>query len=330
VKANFSEIARAVDAPSAAIRIILLHGPDEQGSNTLVQRLAKAMGADASRTDYSGDQLAKDPAALADAAASISLFGERSWVRVSPAGEEVLPAVEAVLQAPAVGNPVVIIAGTLRKTSKLLTRCIADNSVLSYASYPPGERDAIQIVVRMASERGLRMDSSIARRIVDNAGADRALLAGEVEKLALYHDAAPDRPAEATHDALDALSSDHGDDDVPAMAALTLSGDVAGLARHMNHYRQTGGSLTGVLRLAMMKASGIADACAGRRSGRPMFQREAEEMSAMQRRWTNDTISRSIVRMAAAERASRLGGGIGETLIAQELLAIARQAAKGR
>ena len=53
-------------------------------------------------------------------------------------------------------------------------------------------------------------------------------------------------------------------------------------------------------------------------------------MGRLVRRWNSDTIGRGIIRLAAAERASRTGGAIGETLIAQELLAIARQAARSR
>jgi DNA polymerase-3 subunit delta len=341
VKANAGDIARALDAPPDTIRLFLLYGPDESGSNALAARLAKAMGEGADRTDFAGDQLAKDPAALPDAAAAISLFGDKSWVRIGPAGEEVLPAVEALLEAPGAGNPVVLIAGALKKTSKLLTRCLDDRAVLCFASYPPEERDAIQIVVSMARERGLKMDSSIARRIVDLTGADRALMTGEVEKLALYHDAAPDAPAAATHEALDALSSEVADQDAPALAGLALAGDVDRLVSEMSRFRHLGGSLAGVLRIALMKAHNVAEvrgamdrgmqaANAMKVGGRPLFRQEAEEMGRLVRRWNSETIGRGIIRLAAAERASRTAGAIGETLIAQELLAIARQAARSR
>jgi DNA polymerase-3 subunit delta len=341
VKANYAGIARALDAPPEGTRLFLLHGPDESGSNALAARLAKAMGEGANRTDFTSDQLARDPAALADAAAAISLFGDKSWIRVAPAGEEVLPAVEALLQSPGAGNPVVMIAGTLRKTSKLLTRCLDDNAALCFASYPPEERDAIQIAIQIARERGLKLDAGIARRIVDLTGGDRALMAGEIEKLALYHDALPDQPAEATHDALDALSSEVADQDAPALASMALAGEVDRLVAELNRFRTLGGSLAGVVRIALQKATNIAEVrsamdegmagnAAFRVNGRPLFAREADEMGRLVRRWSAETIGRGIARLAAAERASRTAGPIGETLIAQELLTIARQAARSR
>lgn len=341
VKADKSSILRALDAPSDSIRLFLLYGPDDSGSAALAARLASAMGPEANRTDFTGDQLAKDTAALSDAAASISMFGDKSWIRVAPAGEEVLPAVEALLDGPGAGNPVVLIAGALRKTSKLLTRCLGHSAALCFASYPPSEGDAANLVVQMGRETGLAIEAALARRIVELTGGDRALMAGEVEKLALYHDAAPHRPAQATHAALDALSSEVSDQNAPALAAMALGGDVPALVNEMRRFRTLGGSLAGVLRIALQKAANIAEirsamergvpqASAFKVGGRPLFAQEADEMARLLRCWSGDTIGRGILRLAATERASRTAGSIGETLIAQELLTIARQAARGR
>lgn len=340
MNADKHAIGRALDAPPDGIRLFLLYGPDDSGSEALAARLGKAMGPGAERTDFSGDQLSKDPAALADAAASISLFGDKSWVRVTSAGEESLAAVEALFEAPGAGNPVVLIAGALRKTSKLLTRCLEEKAALCFASYPPSERDAAEIAIQIGRERGIRLDQSLARRIVDLTGGDRALMAGEVEKLALYHDAEPDRPAEASHEALDALSSETADQDAPALAGLALSGDLKALPGELARFRALGGSLAGVLRIALGKAMNVAEVRAAiaagtpqnaalKVNGRPLFKKEADEMLRLLRCWPGETIARGVVRLAAAERASR-GGTISETVIAQELLAVARQAARGR
>lgn len=341
MKADRGSILRALDAPSPTTRLFLLYGPDEAASQALAKRLAKAMGEDADRTDLSGDQIAKDPAALVDAAASISLFGGASWVRVTGVGDESLGAVEALLAAPAAGNPVVLLAGALRKGSKLLTRCLEDPAALCFASYPPSERDAAELVIAMGRERGLRVDSGIARRIVEATSGERALMEGEVEKLALYHDAAPDRPVEASHDALDALSSVHAESDAPALASQALGGDITGLAHALGRYRGEGGSLAGVVRIALSKAMTTAEVRAAldsgkprdaafRVGGRPLWKAEAEEMTRLTRLWTGEAVGRAIERLGAAEKASRLSGALAETLLAEELLAVARQAARAR
>jgi DNA polymerase-3 subunit delta len=54
----------------------------------------------------------------------------------------------------------------------------------------------------------LRLSTDLARRIADLTGNDRALMAGEIEKIALFLDASPAHPVEATAEALDALSAE--------------------------------------------------------------------------------------------------------------------------
>src|SRR3546814_7311952 len=78
------QIERALDAPSADIRLFLLHGPDDAGSQALTKRLERAMGPDAERIDLDGAALKIDPARLADEARSEEHTSElQSLMRIS-------------------------------------------------------------------------------------------------------------------------------------------------------------------------------------------------------------------------------------------------------
>src|SRR3546814_3298060 len=66
MKAGRAEIARAVDKPDPALRLLLLHGPDEAGSRALGARYEKALGADHEHVDIPPAELKSDPARLAD------------------------------------------------------------------------------------------------------------------------------------------------------------------------------------------------------------------------------------------------------------------------
>jgi DNA polymerase-3 subunit delta len=168
------------------------------------------MGAAAERIDMDGPALRNDPARLADEAAAISMFGDKRWIRINGAGEECVPAVEALLEAPQAGNPVIALAGAIRNTSRLAKLCLDNPAAMAFASYAPDEREAGKIAMAIARDLGLRLPPDLARRIADLTGNDRALMAGEVEKMALYLDASPEAPKEATAEALDALSSGPG------------------------------------------------------------------------------------------------------------------------
>ena len=53
------------------------------------------------------------------------MFGGARWILVEPAGDEIVPALEALLEAPAAGNPVAVLAGALKPASKLLKLALA-------------------------------------------------------------------------------------------------------------------------------------------------------------------------------------------------------------
>ena len=157
MKADAGQIGRALDKPDAAVRLILLYGPDESGSRALAARIDKALGSDAERIDLSSAQLKGDPALLADEAASISLFGGARHIRVDPATDESIEAAEALLEAGTAGNPVVLVAGNLRKDAKLVKLALASPLALAFASYLPEGQAADRVAIDLARAAGLRL-----------------------------------------------------------------------------------------------------------------------------------------------------------------------------
>lgn len=299
------------------------------------------MGAEAERIDLDGSTLKDDPARLSDEAASFSMFGDRRWVRINGMGEESLPAVTALLEAQAAGNPVIATAGALKATSKLLKLLLDSPKAMTFASYQPDAREAEQIAVAIAREGGLRLSSELARRIVDLTNGDRALMGGEIEKLILYLDAAPDRPCEATAEALDALSADNPESDAAPLVNAVLGGDLRAMHRELGRLAESGTAMAAVLRPLLTRAmllanirssfdeSGRIDA-AVEAAGKQVFWKEKGMVSRQVRLWDAHGVARVIQRLSQAERASRSGRGLGDLLVRHELLAIARQAARER
>lgn len=341
MKANRGQIEKALDAPPADIRFFLLHGADEAGSNALAKRLERAMGPEAERIDLDAPVLREDPARLADEAASFSMFGDKRWIRINGVGDDSLPALTALMEAEVAGNPVLAVAGTLKATSKLLKLALDTPMAMAFASYQPDAREAEQIAVAIAREGGLRLPSDLARRIVDLANGDRALMGGEIDKLILYLDAAPDRPREATTDALDALSADNPDTDSAPLVNAVLGGDLRAMHRELGRLTETGTAMAAVLRplmtRAMLLANIRADVEDGKRleaaveaAGKQVFWKEKGTVTRQVRLWDAPGIARVIQRLSQAERSSRSGRGVGDLMVRHELLAIARQAARER
>ncbi len=217
-----------------------------------------------------------------------------------------------------------LVAGNLRKTSRLLALCENRPDVLSIISYALDARSGEQVATAMARDLGLRLAPDLARRLVALSSGERGLLASEIDKLALYLDATPEAPKDVTAEALDALGAEGGEQQLFKAAAVVLSGNLRGAEHEMARLRQSGGSLAGLLRLTLQRAVQLAQAQAG------VGWSGGKDNEDLARRWNGDALGRAIARLAEAERSGRLQRGVGETVMAQELFAVARMAARGR
>ncbi|KAK0348699.1 hypothetical protein LTR94_036139, partial [Friedmanniomyces endolithicus] len=78
-----------------------------------------------------------------------------------------------------------MIASSVKATGKLVKAAIDSDRAMAFACYPPNARDAGAVVNDLARTHGLRIAPAAVQRIVRAADGDRAVMAREVEKLAL-------------------------------------------------------------------------------------------------------------------------------------------------
>lgn len=340
MKANKGQIERALKAPGET-RFFLLHGPDESGSRALARALGEAMGADAERVDLSGADLKADPARLADEAASISMFGDRRWILVEPAGDEIAPALEALVDAPAAGNPVALVAGALKPSSKLLKLALAAPNAMSFASYVPDAGDAERLVLERARAEGLIVRPDVARRIAESCAGNRALIGQELAKFALYADASPEVPKPIDHDAIDAIGAGSDEGDLSRLVDSAAGGNAAALEAELVRLRAEGQegiiliramlrrmALLARLRAEVEQGNSVSSVMAS--SGKSLFWKEKDAIGAQLGRWRADLIAKSMSRLIEAERQVKAAGGVGPLAADEELFAICRQAARLR
>lgn len=339
MKADAAQVTRALDKPDSSIRLILLYGPDESGSRALATRIDKALGADAERIDLAASQLKADPALLVDEAASISLFGGARHIRVDPAADEVIDAVQALIEAPSAGNPVVLVAGNLRKDAKLVKLALGSPMALAFASYPPEGAKADQVAADIARDLGLRLEPRAARALVAATNADRALISRELEKLALYLDASPDDPKPADSAALAAIGAAIDDSDLGTIVDAVLGGqpDRAAVELALIGATEAIGLVRALLRRLAQIAPLRAEVAAGQSidavmagAGRGIFWKDQKVISGLLQRWSPERIATATNRLAALERAYKRSGSAGMALINEEILLIARAAAASR
>ena len=332
---------RALRAPGADVRFFLLYGPDEAGSRALGKMLAASMGAGAERIDLTGPELKSDPARLSDEAASLSLFGGARYIWVEPAGDDAAEAVQGLVDIAQAGNPVVIVAGALKPTSRVLKLALAAPCAMTFASYVPEGAEADRLVMEMARGVGLGVRPDVARRIADASGGNRAILAQELEKLALFLDAAPERPQPLSHDTLDLVGAATEEGDLSRLVDSTTGGDSAGLQAELLRLSSEGIEgiplvramsrrmlLLAKLRAAVEAGSSVDAVMASQ--GKSLFWKEKPAFAQQLGRWRSELVAKGVERLLDAERQVKASGGVGALAVDEELLAICRQAARLR
>ncbi|MBB6504856.1 DNA polymerase-3 subunit delta [Sphingomonas endophytica] len=335
MKATEARLTAALDRPPADIRLYLLHGPDEAVAQAFVAQLAKAMGEGAERVDLDGPTLRGDPARLADEAAALSLFGGARFVRVTGAGEELLEAVSALLAAEQAGNPAIVLAPTVKATGKLVKTAIESDRALAFACYPPGARDAAAIVADLARAAGLRLSPAAVQRIIRGSDGDRAVMMREVEKLALYLDAAPDRPVDADDGALAAIGAEIAEGEIGEVVLSITAGQVDVLIDGLRRMNGPDASPIPILRALGRRLVTLAEMRAAVEAGEGaeqvmkrhrVFWREEAATAAALRRWTLPMLASAQESARRAEREVIAAGPAGRIVADHFLLRMTRAA----
>lgn len=336
MKASKANIARAVDKPADALRFYLFHGPDVGQSRALAKRLLNSLGA--TKFLIIGGSVKSDPASLADEAGAMSLFGGRRLIWIEPAGDEIEDAVAALLESPAGESAVVAIAGAaLKRTSKLLKLAETSPQSLAYAAYPPEGEEAERMVADVGRRFGLKIDSSVAARLADACGNDEAIVAQELQKLALFIDASPQMPKELDHGAVDAIGANNAEGDFLRLADLALSGEVTELAEELG--RLPSGSNEGIPvvrslhRRLLMLAPVRARIEQGERPdavltslGKSLFFKDRAKVARMLAKWSAADLATVADRAGKLERSLMFTAAPEREALGEELLAIARKA----
>ena len=335
MKLSRGDLGRALDRPDPDVRLYLFHGPDESQSRGHGERLLKSLGAE--RFFILHQSVKSDPALLADEAGAMNLFGGPRAVWIDGAGDEISGGVDALLSAPAIQSPVIVVAGALRKTSALLKLAESHRQVLCYGSYPLEGGGAEQMIMEVGRTEGLRIERGVAARVAEACGNDRGIAVQELAKLALFVGASPESPKELDHAALDAVGAEMAEGDWMRLADVALSGDSRTLAGELGRLPATAEPIPvlralqrRLLMLAPLRARverGESPDAVLKSLGRALFFKDEPLVRRLLHAWPADALATAADRAGKLERSLMLGPGIPPAdALGEELLAVARAA----
>ena len=326
-----------------ALRFTLLTGPDEATMAAVASHLVGLAGKDAERVDLSGTQLAQDPSLLAAEAASMSLFASARIIRLelSGSGDDSLAAIEALLAAETAINPVIATGASVTAKSKLVKLVEGSDHAVAAICYQPDRRALVGIAMSAAEEQGLRLANAEAQLLVDLVSGDQALMRREIEKMALYLDAAADRQRQVTPADITALGAATHEEDVSECINVALGGKVRDLPNMLAKAAAVGVAEIRIIRALAIRALALArlraevDAgahpatvVAARTSG--SFWKERDAVTAQLRIWDSVRVARLMSRLIECERALKSSGTPGGVLFRKLMTDITHQAARAR
>jgi DNA polymerase-3 subunit delta len=326
-----------------AVRLTLLTGPDEATMNAVAARLVTLAGKEAERLDLASSQIGQDPSLLAAEAASMSLFATDRVIRLEilGSGDDCVEAVSALLAADTAVNPVIASGASVTAKSKLVKLIEGSTTGVAAICYQPDRRALVGIAIAAAEEQGLRLANAEAQLLVDLVSGDQALMRRELEKIALYLDAARDRQRQVTAADIAALGAATHEEDVSECINVALGGKVRELPDMLAKAAAVGVAEIRIIRalairtmqLARLRAEVDAGAqpatvVSARSSG--VFWKEQGAVTAQLHIWDSLRVARLMSRLLDCERALKASGTAGGVLFKKLMTDIAWQAARAR
>ncbi|MDP1753036.1 MAG: DNA polymerase III subunit delta [Reyranella sp.] len=229
--------------PDPRIRGVVIYGNDDGLVAERAVVLAKAICEDLNDpfrvVDITGDVLKGDPARLADEFGALSMLGGRRVIRVRPAGEESVAALENLVAATAGDALVVVEGGNLTPRSGLRALAETEACLAAMPCYMDNEAALEGLVESAARAQGLAVDADALNWIVERLGGDRGQTRSEIDKLLLYKASDPNKTV-TLGDAVDILGDTAaiGIDDV---IAATFDGELVALDRALDRVFSEGG-----------------------------------------------------------------------------------------
>ncbi len=236
--------------PDPGIRAVVIYGNDDGLIAERATRLARTVCEDLKDpfrvVDIGGDALKNDPARLADEFSAMSLMGGRRVIRVRPAGEESVEALENLVAAGAGDALIILEGGNLTPRSSLRTLAETEACLAAMPCYMDSAEALEGLVESAARTQGLTVEHDALEWIVQRLGGDRGQTRSEIDKLLLYKGSDSGKTI-TLEDAL-AVLGDTASIGVDDVIAATFDGNVVTLDRALDRVFSEGGNAIQLVR----------------------------------------------------------------------------------
>lgn len=334
-----SEANSFIARPDPARPIVLIYGPDAGLVHERVEALVR-VSVDNPADMFSliridGDELSSNPYRLVEETSTVPMFGGRRAIWIKAGSRNIVPAVEAAINAPSPDCRVIIQAGELRKTAPLRTLCEKSKSAVAIACYADEAQDIAKVIDDELKKAGLAITPDARAALMPFLGGDRRATRGELQKLALYVHG----NERVTVEDVMAVVADASAVALDNVIDAAFSGNPPGVESHFAKARGEGtapGAIVSAalrhlsnlhrMRLAVEEGQSITGAVEGARP--PIHFRRKSAIETALRAWTAAKLLDAMNSLADALFQTRLQSHLAETIAQRSLMTLAAAARK--
>lgn len=244
MKIEARQVESFLKKPDPKVRGVVIYGNDDglvaERAVTLARSVCEDLKDPFRVVDIAGEVLKQDPARLADEFGALSMMGGRRVIRVRPAGEESVAALENLVEAVAGDALIIVEASNLTPRSNLRTLAETEPSLAALPCYMDNEAALEGLVESAARSQGMSVDPEALEWIVQRLGGDRGQTRGEIDKLLLYK--GTDAGKSITLEDAMAVLGDTASIGIDDVIAATFDGEVVALDRALDRVFAEGGN----------------------------------------------------------------------------------------
>lgn len=335
MKVDARQVAAFLRQPGKC-RAVLLHGDDDglihERGNQLTRTIAGSLNDAFNVVELDRENWSRLP----DEMTAISMMGGRRVIRVGAVTDAILDAVKRSVSS--AGDALIILEAPGLGRGKLRTYMEgADAEVAAIACYPEEGRALHETIRSILGDAGVSADGEATAWLAETIGGDRALLRGELEKLALLVGAGGRITLEAAREGAGDTASSSADQGLlaatqgdPVRADAEIGRALAEDLNAIGLLRMTLGHLQKLHQARLRVNDGMSVAEAVRALRPPVFFKAVPGMTASVANWSSAALERAIEDVRHAEIACKQTGARQDLLVRRLVAGLARQAAQRR
>ncbi len=330
MKLDNRQVAAFLRNPGAT-RLVLLFGEDEGLLRERAQSLARQVAGDLNDPFRVVELTREGWAGIPSEMAALSMIGGRRVILVRDATDAVLAHVADAMKGP--GQALLILEAAGLGRGRLRSFVEASAEAAAIPCYAEEGQALASLMTTLLAEHRVTAAPDVLGWLVQTLGGDRAVVRGEMEKLALLTGAGGQVDLEAARACIGSAATGAGEDGLlaaslgeAAQCDLAVSAALADGLNGVALLRLASGYLMRMHQARLRMESGLSAGDAVRTMRPPVFYKATASMVAALGLWTTDMLLRVLEEARLAELACKQTGSRPELLARRFMLGFARAA----